>query len=73
MIKEYIVLNIIVKNYASATFYKKPHEGIIYSHSLDKRSERITSLVVKIDIINLKSNKEHIESIKTTTLKNNKK
>lgn len=68
-----IELNIFDKNYASKTFYKKLNEGIIYSDSLDKRSKLITDLLEKIEILNLKSIKEHIESIKTTTLKNNKK
>lgn len=71
--KDCIESNIFDKNYASKTFYKKLNEGIIYSDSLDKRSKLITSLLQKIDILNLKSIKEHIESIKTTTLKTNKK
>jgi hypothetical protein len=71
--KDCVESNIFDKNYSSKTFYKKLNEGIIYSDSLDKRSKLITSLLEKIDILNLKSIKEHIESIKTTTLKTKKK
>ena len=59
--------------FVTITFYKKLNEGIIYSDSIDKRSKLITSLLEKIDILNLKSIKEQIESIKTTTLKTKKK
>lgn len=71
--KESIDVNIFDKNYASRTFYKKLNEGIIYSDSLDKRSDLITSLLEKIEILNLNSIKGLINSQKTTTIKKNKK
>jgi len=71
--KDSIDINIFDKNYANKGFYKKLNNGIIYSESLETRNKLISSLLEKIEILNLKSLREHIESIKTTTIGNNKK
>lgn len=71
--KDCVESNIFDKNYASKTFYKRLNEGIIYSDSLDKRNKLISSLLEKIDALNLKSIYDHIDSIKTSTIRNNKK
>jgi hypothetical protein len=71
--KDCVDPNIFDKNYSNKTFYKKLCEGNIYSDSLDKRKKLISSLSEKIDFLNLKSVSEHIESIKTITIKSNKK
>jgi hypothetical protein len=71
--KDSVDINIFDKNYASKGFYKKLNNGIVYSESLETRNKLISSLLKKIEILNLKSLIEHIESIKTTTIGNNKK